>query len=74
MASAVAAQRCDAFAQSRDHPAIRYTAGALDNAVTRLNDRLAKGEARLTYDANNGYLRSVLDALGIQPSSQTLVF
>jgi len=74
MASAVAAQRRDAFAQSRDHPAIRYTAGALDNAVTRLNDRLAKGEARLTYDANNGYLRSVLDALGIQASSQTLVF
>ena len=72
--SLVAAQRRDAFVLSRDHPAIRYSSGELDNPVERLNERLAAGEARLTYDAGNGYLRSLLEALAIPVSSQTLVF
>ena len=72
--SLVAAQRRDAFVLSRDHPAIRYSSGELDNPVERLNQRLTAGESRLTYDAGNGYLRSLLEALGIPVSSQTLVF
>ena len=72
--SLVAAQRRDAFVLSRDHPAIRYSSGELDNAVERLNRRLASGDVRLTYDAGNGYLRSLLDALAIPVASQTLVF
>ena len=72
--SLVAAQRRDAFVLSRDHPAIRYSSGELDNPVERLNARLASGDARLGYDAGNGYLRSLLDALAIPVSSQALVF
>ena len=72
--SLVTAQRRDAFVLSRDHPAIRYSSGELDNPVERLNQRLTAGESRLTYDAGNGYLRSLLEALAIPVSSQTLVF
>ena len=74
VASLVAAQRRDAFVLSRDHPAIRYSSGESDNPVERLNRRLAAGEVRLSYDAGNGYLRSLLEALAIPLSSQTLVF
>jgi hypothetical protein len=73
-AAVVSAQRRDAFVLSRDHPAIRYTAADLDNPIERLNERLAKGEARLAYEPEHGYLRSLLDALGIPVSSQSLVF
>jgi hypothetical protein len=73
-AAVVSAQRRDAFVLSRDHPAVRYTAGELDNPLTRLNERLAKGEVRLSFDPDNGYLRSLLDALAIPVSSQSLVF
>ena len=72
--SLVAAQRRDAFVLSRDHPAIRYSSGEPDNPVERLNRRLAAGEARLSYDTGNGYLRSLLDALAVPVSSQALVF
>ncbi len=68
------AQRRDVFVQSRDDAAIAYTKGETVNPVTRLNTRLAGGSARLTFDPANGYLKSVLDALGISPTSQTLVF
>ena len=70
----VAAQRRDAFVLSRDHPAIRYSTGDVDNPIVRLNDRLTKREVTLAYDAGNGYLRSLLDALSIPVSSQSLVF
>jgi hypothetical protein len=73
-AAVVHAQRRDAFVLSRDHPAIRYTSGELDNPIVRLNERLAKGEVRLSYDPDNGYLRSLLDVLSIPVSSQSLVF
>ena len=73
-AAVVNAQRRDAFVLSRDHPAIRYTSGDVDNPIVRLNERLAKGEVRLSYDPDNGYLRSLLDALSIPASSQSLVF
>jgi hypothetical protein len=68
------AQRRDVFVQSRDDAAINYSKGDTDNAVTRLNQRLATGGAKLTFDPANGYLKAVLDALGISPTSQTLVF
>ena len=73
-AAVVSAQRRDAFVLSRDHPAIRYSTGEAANPIERLNARLVKGDARLTFDAGNGYLTSLLDALGIPASSQALVF
>src|SRR5687767_15642074 len=68
------AQRRDVFVQSRDDAAIAYSKGETENPVTRLNQRLEAGSAKLAFDPANGYLRSVLDALGISPTSQTLVF
>jgi hypothetical protein len=72
--AAGAAQRRDVFVLSRDHPAIAYTKGETNNVVTRLNERLKSGQVRLTFEEANGYLPSLLSALGISTTSQTLVF
>ncbi|MDP1572227.1 MAG: hypothetical protein Q8L86_19690 [Vicinamibacterales bacterium] len=69
-----ATQRDDAFGESRDHPAIAYTATAPDDAVARLNRRLASGDVTLRFDPRHGYLGSVLEALGVPVSSQVLVY
>lgn len=73
-ATAVAAQRSDAFSASRDHSAIAYSSAPLANAVTALNERLAAGEATLTLDTGGGYLRSLLQALQIPVESQVMVY
>jgi hypothetical protein len=59
---------------ARDHPAIQYSTRPTRDAVARLNERLDKGELRLSFDGPSGYLRSVLAMLDISASSQTLVF
>lgn len=49
--------------------------GALPNdPITRLNQRLTRGEARLEYRDGVGYLPSLLEHLDINLDSQTLVF
>jgi hypothetical protein len=58
----------------RDHPAIQYTERSPRDSVTVLNERLAASELRLSFEGPGGYLRSVLAALDVSPSSQTLVF
>lgn len=74
-AAAVHAQRSDAFGESRYHPAIRYSRTAPANAVSVLNEQLERGAATLTFEpGGRGYLRSVLDAFGISPTSQMLVY
>ena len=70
----VLAQRGGVFRASRDHPAIEYTTGPLDNPVSRLNERLRDGSVRLDFDGPAGTLRSVLDALDIPVESQLTVF
>jgi len=72
--AAAATQRDDAFGESRDHPAIAYTATASDDAVARLNRRVASGAVTLRFDAQHGYLGSVVEALGLPVSSQVLVY
>jgi hypothetical protein len=42
--------------------------------VTRLADRRAKGETKLEFEPDRGYLRALLRALDIPESSQVLVF
>jgi len=69
-----AAQRADAFGASRDHPAIRYTDGAVATPVSELNERLERGAAHLEFDPVSGYLRSLLSALQVPIESQLLVF
>ena len=68
------AQRSDAFNESRDHPAIAYSTAPVDNAITALIDQLRTKPAALTFDADTGYLRSLLAALAIPVESQVLVF
>ena len=53
---------------------IRYGESTADNAVTALDRRLAAGELELTTSARYGRLPTLLQALGIPISSQTLVF
>ena len=53
---------------------IHYRSEALDDPIAKLQKRLDDGQLRLTYDAKQGYLASIMDALGVPLSSQTLVF
>jgi hypothetical protein len=68
------AQRMDAFVESRHHPAIAYGSTPPRTAVSMLNERLARGEAALSFDPATGYLPAVLAALDIPRSSQVLVY
>ena len=53
---------------------INYLKAPVHDPIARLQTRLDRGEAKLTYDDERGYLPAVLEALGIDRSSQTLVF
>jgi hypothetical protein len=53
---------------------IRYSSAAPGNRVSRLQERLDSGKAKLTYDKQTGYLRSLLAELDVPVSSQMLVF
>lgn len=71
---AVSAQSTNVWVP-RDHPAIQYSSHPTRDAIVRLNESIATGQVTLAFDAlPRGYLASVLKALDIPPSSQTLVF
>jgi hypothetical protein len=57
-----------------EHPAIQYATRPTTDRVATLNETLRGGTRRLTRDAQTGYLRAVLDALGVPLESQLLVF
>lgn len=57
-----------------DQPPISYSTAAVDDPVARLARRIERGEARLTWDADHGWLPSLLAALHVPVSSQVLVF
>lgn len=63
-----------ASAQDIEREPIRYSETAPRDAITRLQERIDQGKAKLEYETKNGYLRSVLRALDIPESSQVLVF
>ena len=67
-------QPSNAFRASRDHPAIAYSTGPVDNAVVDLNRRVREGAVELAFDERSGYLRSVLQALDVPVESQVTVF
>lgn len=74
-ATGAAFQRSDAFPESRHHPAIKYGSTAPTDVVAQLNGRLERGELTLTFEpGGRGYLKAVLAALGVDASSQTLVY
>ncbi len=56
------------------HPAIQYIKRSPDDPISRLQKQMDAGQIRLTYNARNGYLSSVLAQLKIPISSQMLVF
>jgi hypothetical protein len=74
-AAGIALQRSDAFPESRHHPAIKYGSTPPSDVVAQLNAKLERGEVRLVFEpGGRGYLSAVLAALGVSPTSQTLVY
>jgi hypothetical protein len=57
-----------------DDAAIQYATRPLADPVTLLEQRIQRGEAKLDYDPDYGYLPSVLRNLQAPVSSQVLVF
>jgi len=57
-----------------EYPTIPYLTGKRTDRVAALIDRMNRGELELAYDEERGYLESLLAALEIDPSSQTLVY
>lgn len=57
-----------------DADPINYRSARADNPVSRLQDRLRRGETKLRSDDDHGYLKSVLKELDVPLSSQVLVF
>jgi len=53
---------------------INYRSQDLTDPVAQLQKRIDAGEIKLTYDMDQGYLRSVLKLLQVPVESQTLVF
>jgi len=61
-------------AQEFEQEPIRYSQRVPHNRVSELIGQLERGDVRLEHAAPCGYLRSLLKALGVPVSSQTLVF
>ena len=73
--AAAFAELSGSFLLPLEHDAIQYAKAPVDNAVTRLAQRLARGEVKLEFDDDGfGYLRSMLRALDLSIDSQILVF
>jgi hypothetical protein len=53
---------------------IEYSASQPDNCISRLQAKIDKGEVTIDRDGEQGYLKTVLDALQVPVESQVLVF
>lgn len=53
---------------------INYSRSAPNNAISRLQERLERNDAKLEFEPHFGYLKSLLKELDVPASSQTLVF
>jgi len=58
----------------QEYPSIDYSGPATHNRVWRMQQELDSGELKLQWEPRWGYLRSLLQALEIDPDSQVLVF
>ena len=74
LAVTASAQLGDSSFEQLDHPAIEYINRAPRDPVAALNRRIQSGSVKLTFDAGNGYLPSLLKALDIPIESQVAVF
>jgi hypothetical protein len=57
-----------------EYPVIGYSGTPEHNPIARLQTRLLRGEVKLEFKPPRGYLDSALKNLGIDPSSQLLVY
>ncbi len=57
-----------------DHPAVGYATRPVDDPVSRLQKRLDRGEVKLDFGDQHGYLAAILKALSVPQESQVLVF
>lgn len=57
-----------------DEEGIGYGKTPATDRISRLQERIEKGETQLRFEPRFGYLLSVLDALKVSPQSQMLVF
>lgn len=57
-----------------DHPTIDYEKKPPQDAISRFQEKLDRGETSLEFDAQEGYLPSLLQQLDINADSQMLVF
>ena len=57
-----------------DHPSIDYEKREPHDPISRLQQKLDRGEAKLAFDSKFGYLPSLLKQLDINADSQMLVF
>jgi hypothetical protein len=62
------------FVPLYDDPAIEYATRPTNDRIATLNAEIEAGRARLKFDGEQGYLRSVLEALNIPVESQMAVF
>jgi hypothetical protein len=63
-----------AAADDFEREPINYSAAKPVNAITRLQEKIDAGTVQLGFDAEKGYLDSLLKELAIPESSQVLVF
>jgi hypothetical protein len=68
----IAGRKCPA--DEYDRAPINYSSQQPTNAVSRLQAQIDARQERLEHEDHFGYLRSVLRALAVPESSQTLVF
>lgn len=71
---AALADLSDDFVPLTDDPAIEYATRPTHDPISTLNAEIEAGNARLKFDGEQGYLRSVLGALRIPIESQMAVF
>jgi len=58
-----------------DDPYLNYTSSAgLKDPITKLQADIDSGKVKLKYDPEKGYLVSMMEALNINPDTQTLVW
>jgi hypothetical protein len=62
------------FRGGLEHPAIEYATRPPRDAIAELNRKLREGAATLQFQSGSGYLRPVLEALGVPVESQMAVF
>ena len=70
----VSIARVSGFQSAAERRIAAYAAATPVDAIARLERRIAAGEAKLEFDPKRGYLPSLLKALKIPESSQTLVY